>query len=125
MSCSNAIIVVEDEPDLRETIREFLEMEGFRVRTAANGREALELLGADLCSCLVLLDLMMPEMNGWEFLETVRKEHAGFLSSTPVVVVSAAAGLGKVRETYGCEVMQKPVSLFSIAALAEAHCQRQ
>jgi CheY-like chemotaxis protein len=81
------VLVVEDEHDLRETVSELLEYDGFRVIQAANGREALALANKT-DPCLIVLDLMMPVMTGWQVMETLEQE--GRLDSTPVVIVSAS-----------------------------------
>src|SRR3712207_6404701 len=85
------LLVVEDDQDIRETLQQALELEGYQVSTAGNGKEALDILHlADPPSRphLILLDLMMPIMDGWEFLEKARSTN--LLSGIPVVIVSAA-----------------------------------
>ena len=62
-----SVMIVEDDPDTREMLERFLQLEGFDVRTAANGQLALDALQADSEPCVILLDLMMPVMNGWQF----------------------------------------------------------
>lgn len=121
MPCSH-IVVIEDDTDLRETLKDLLEMEGFRVVTASNGREGLHQIEQNGQPCLILLDLMMPVMNGWEFLQALRREHTVPLAQTPVAVVSAAADIADVERDYGCSVLKKPVSLEHLFALAHAHC---
>ena len=79
-------LVVEDDADMREVLRRRLEKEGWAVSEAANGREALERM-AESRPELILLDLMMPEMDGFQFLEEVRKQEEW--RSIPVVVVTA------------------------------------
>jgi CheY-like chemotaxis protein len=122
MPCKH-IVVIEDDTDLRETLKDLLEMEGFSVVTASNGREGLRQIEQNGQPCLILLDLMMPVMNGWEFLETLRREKAALLAQTPVAVVSAAADIADVERDYGCSVLKKPVSLERLFALAHAHCE--
>jgi two-component system, chemotaxis family, chemotaxis protein CheY len=85
------VLVVDDEPDLRDTMCAILEAEGYRVETASNGREALDSLRAGSRPRLVLLDLTMPVMNGYEFLEHLKKDRE--LSRIPVTVVSAICDL--------------------------------
>ena len=80
------VLVVEDDEDMREVLRRRLEKEGWAVSEAANGREALERV-AESRPELILLDLMMPEMDGFQFLEEVRKQEEW--RSIPVVVVTA------------------------------------
>jgi CheY-like chemotaxis protein len=80
------VLVVEDDDAARDLIRRALEDEGWEVDEAENGRVALERL-ADREPALVLLDLMMPEMDGFEFLETLREREEP--SGVPVVVITA------------------------------------
>jgi CheY-like chemotaxis protein len=84
---SGQILVVDDDDDLRETVQMLLEENGFAVTAAANGRMALEELRAGGRPNLILLDLMMPEMNGWQFLEVARGDST--FSAIPVVVMTA------------------------------------
>ena len=116
------IVVIEDDADLRETMKELLEMEGFSVLTAANGREGLNLIERDGGPCLILLDLMMPVMNGWEFLDAMQRNGQDLLAKTKVAVVSAAADMAEVQQQYGCSVLKKPVSIDRLFALAHAAC---
>src|SRR5204863_872330 len=80
------VLVVGDDDDLRETVQVVLEESGLRVTVAANGRAALEQLRAGARPSLILLDLMMPEMNGWQFLEHARKDAT--LGSIPIVIMT-------------------------------------
>ena len=84
------ILVVEDNDDVREMMAVTLEVEGHEVATAINGRDALDKLHAGRKPCLILLDLMMPVMNGWEFRRALEGDPE--LCDVPVVVVSAATG---------------------------------
>ena len=115
------IVVIEDDTDLRETMKDLLEIKGFSVTTASNGREGLELIERNGKPCLILLDLMMPEMNGWEFLETLQRDQPALLAQTPVAVISAAADMADVSQ-YGCSQFKKPVSVDRLYQLAQAHC---
>src|SRR5690606_16492213 len=73
-SVTRAMLVVEADVDVRETLEDILESEGYTVTTAANGQEALERLSGAALPCVVLLDLMMPVMNGREFLAALRRD---------------------------------------------------
>ncbi|MEO8075298.1 MAG: response regulator [Acidobacteriota bacterium] len=64
---SATIFIVEDDLDTREMLEHFLRMEGFQVETAANGKVALERLNGGTRASVILLDLMMPVMDGWQF----------------------------------------------------------
>lgn len=122
MTC-NSILLVEDERDAREALKEILEMEGFKVSTAENGQEGLDLLLSSQEPCLILLDLMMPVMNGWEFLEALKQHHQHVLTTIPVIVVSAIADLSIAQRKYNCGIMKKPVNVQSLVALAHQYCR--
>lgn len=80
-------MVIDDDADIRESITDVLEMRGYRVQSAVNGRQALDLLREGTRPCVILLDLMMPVLNGWEFrAEQTRDER---LKTVPVVVIPA------------------------------------
>lgn len=124
MTCDR-ILIIEDEPDLRDTLRDLLELEGFEVASAANGREGLLALAEAGKPCLILLDLMMPVMDGWQFLETLRNRPDLLPVGIAIAVVSAVADMSDIRERYGCEVLKKPVKIEQLLALAHAHCAGQ
>lgn len=85
MKSTGGILVVDDDPDLREFLRLTLTSMGFEVTSAANGREALDVLeGYD--PDLILLDMKMPVMDGWEFCRTLEGRDA----RPPIVVLTAA-----------------------------------
>jgi CheY-like chemotaxis protein len=115
----SAILVVEDDPDIRETFKYILEIEGFEVVTAANGQEALE-TSRRLHPALIFLDLMMPIMNGWQFLE--RQKHDPELAGTPVFVVSAAGKHALFRDCSPTGFLSKPVEMESLLAVARRYC---
>ena len=102
------ILVVDDDTDLRETLGELLEEEGYEPRLFENGRTALEFLRHGERPRLILLDLMMPEMNGWQFREEQLKD-AG-LKDIPVVVMTASRGI-EANPISAQEILYKPVGL--------------
>jgi len=117
------ILVVEDDPGIRDALRELLQIEGFGVATAENGAQALQLLDDALPSpCLILLDLMMPVMDGWTFLEHLKRHPGDRRAALPVAVVSAASDLTGVTERYGCDVLRKPIDLDRLLDVARQHC---
>jgi len=101
-----SILLVEDDRDSREGLAFVLEDGGHTVAVASNGREALNLLDNGLRPAVILLDLMMPVMNGWEFLEERRRRPP--IAAIPVVVLTAAAIDQKLHDL-GVEWMRKPV----------------
>ncbi len=83
------VLVIDDDRDVRESLSELLREEGYETASASNGSEALQLLSrAETCPAAILLDLMMPVMDGWEFL--ARKGRDARLSPIPVIVISAS-----------------------------------
>lgn len=97
------ILVVDDDPGVREALREMLSEEGYSVITAEDGQDALERLGAMEPPCLILLDLKMPRVDGWEFL--ARRDGAG--KKTPVVLLS---GMTFIRDAPGvADFLAKPI----------------
>lgn len=108
------VFIVEDDADTRECLGDILSEEGYSVYTAANGLEALALLSGIPAPCLILLDLMMPGMNGWDFLEAMRGVPG--VPEVPVVIVSA------YEAPAGYPVLRKPVSLDELLRVVERHC---
>jgi CheY-like chemotaxis protein len=83
------VLLVEDNDDVREMMAVALQLAGNKVLAAANGQEALRVLAEQPAPCLILLDLMMPVMDGWELRRILKEDD--HLSGIPVVVVSAMA----------------------------------
>ena len=102
------ILVVEDNDDVREMMTITLELEGHKVIGAANGQEALDLLQHGLEPCMILLDLMMPVMTGWEFRTIV--ENDPDLRHIPIVVISAAS-VESVARAAADLVLAKPIDI--------------
>jgi DNA-binding response OmpR family regulator len=114
------ILIVEDDADTRDMIGRFLELEGFAVETAANGRQALDRLDAGARACVILLDLMMPIMDGWEFRRIQASRSA--LSQIPVIVFSAA-GRDRMAQIDANDYLSKPVDLDELLARISRYCR--
>jgi CheY-like chemotaxis protein len=113
---NHTVLVVDDDDNLRETICDMLVGEGYKALAACNGQEALSVLRANAPPCLILLDLMMPVMNGWEFLDAQIKDPV--LALIPVVVLSAShdpAGPAVTKIT-------KPVDFKTLAQAIAKYC---
>ena len=111
------VLIVDDDDDIRETLRACLEEEGFLVRTACNGIEALAHLTEGSLPALILLDLMMPGMNGWEVLDQLRGDAAR--AAIPVAVMSGSHRGEVSSATY---VVPKPFDLGAMVDLVREHC---
>ena len=117
------VLVVEDDEAFREAIVVALEHDGYRVVAAGHGREALDLLHAGLDPCVIVLDLMMAVMDGWEFRRAQLSDTA--LAGIPVVVVSAHHEARKLGASHGVSgVLQKPVDPDDLLALVASACRR-
>jgi CheY-like chemotaxis protein len=103
------ILIVDDDLDIREVLSETLEDRGFEVVTAANGLEAIELVESmPVPPSTILLDLMMPVMDGYAFLEQRQKSPA--LASIPVAVVTAGHGVDRSRLA-SAPLLPKPIDV--------------
>ncbi len=115
------VLIVEDDADLREMMAQLLSLEGFQAAAVANGREALEYLDGSHKPQVILLDLMMPVMDGWEFR---RKQQANpALASVPVIILSALdqARAGNLDAT---AFLKKPLDFDHLLALVREQCAR-
>lgn len=111
------ILVVDDDESIREALQQLLELEGYPARTAESGPEALAMLRSGGAG-LVLLDLMMPVMNGWEVLDAMRADRD--LASIPVVVVTAfGRNLERLAEL---EVLRKPMEIDQLLEVVGRYC---
>ena len=117
-----SILIVEDDADLREALSEVLRDEGYTVAMAADGREALDHLRRQSHPSLILLDLTMPVMNGWQFRAEQRQDPD--LSGIPVVVLSAGDRLAEQVVPLGIsDYVRKPIELSRLLRLIEQYCR--
>jgi CheY-like chemotaxis protein len=112
-----SVLVVDDDADIRDAICGVLEAEGYTTLTAENGQMALAVIDKGRRPCVVLLDLMMPVMNGWEFMKAVTGKDD--LDDLPVVVVSAfteqlAAGAKRI--------LKKPLDVRQLLDTVAEYC---
>ena len=114
-----SILVVEDDPNIREVLCELLRSEGYPVVSAADGAEALEKLATIPRPTLVLLDLMMPRVDGWQVLKIMREQD--HLAPVPIIITSATAdarsGLHGANE-----IIKKPYDVNSLLGLVAKYC---
>lgn len=114
---THTVLVVEDDEALRDTMRDVLELNGYPVVVAVDGQQALDRLAAIEDLGLILLDLLMPNMNGWDFLRALRGRPA--LAGVPVVVHSSwptdvPPGVARV--------LRKPASLSRLLSVVAEFC---
>jgi CheY-like chemotaxis protein len=121
MTHNRRILVVEDDVTIKQAIAYLLKLEGYEVELASNGQDALEKLQDGYSPCLIILDLMMPVMDGMEFMRKFQADSS--IPHPPVVVLS---GDGRVKEkTESLAVVEsilKPVSIEKILDIAQRYC---
>lgn len=112
------ILVVDDDESTRNSVREILEDDGYRVETASNGQEAIEKLeGGDL-PALILLDLMMPVMDGWQFLSHQKTRPTP--RHVPIVLLS---GMAFIRDAPGvADFLSKPIRPDALLSCIRRFC---
>jgi CheY-like chemotaxis protein len=112
------ILIVEDDEDIRDILKDFFEAEGCDVAAAVNGRAALDHLEEKGRPDLIFLDLMMPIMSGEEFVHHLKKNPDW--AQTPIVIMSADHQTSKVAgELKIKNFVRKPITLRSLVAMAE------
>jgi CheY-like chemotaxis protein len=116
------VLVVEDRDDNREVLGTLLEMEGYRVEYAVDGRDALDKLERGLQPCLILLDVSMPRMNGIEFRRAQVADDR--FSAIPVILFSAVHEITWLYPALDVPVCRKPVEIDHILQLVAERCSQ-
>lgn len=111
------VLIVDDDPDICDTMKMFLECHGYRVVTAEGGAAALDKLRGGEDPCLILLDLMMPGMNGAELRQELLRDPR--FAAIPVVIVSAAGDIAARAGAMGLEGLTKPINMDVLLATLE------
>lgn len=114
------VLIVEDDGDLRDMMAQLLMLEGFQTASVANGREALEYLNQGARPDVILLDLMMPVMDGWEFRRRQQADPA--VADVPVIILSAldpARASGVDADAF----LKKPLDFDRLLSLVRMYCQ--
>ena len=117
--CLNRILIVDDNIDIRLLLKKRLETAGYTVTEAENGFEATQSL-LTTPPCVIILDLMMPVMDGWQFLEWKRSQSEG-LANVPVVVVSAVSDFHQKPDGV-VGFLKKPVSVTHMIDYIQNYC---
>ena len=119
---SKLVLVVDDDQDIREAISEALEDDGVSSTTASDGKAALECLRNGTKPCVILLDMMMPVMDGWRFRELQRDDPA--LANIPVIVLTAHADAASTAERMGAAgYLKKPIRLGELYDAVSRFCE--
>jgi CheY-like chemotaxis protein len=114
------VLIVEDDEDLRDMMAQLLSIEGFQATAVANGREALEYLHTAARPDVILLDLMMPVMDGWEFRR--RQQADPGIAEVPVIVLSALDP-SRAATVDAAAFLKKPLDFDRLLELVRSHCR--
>jgi CheY-like chemotaxis protein len=118
MKCKN-VLIIDDDPNILQVMRDVLEMQGLKIYTATEGAEGAAKLKSILPEpCLILLDMMMPKMNGWQFLDIQRNTPE--FKDVPVVICSAYWESAKAVHPQG--LLTKPLQLSSLLQTVKEFC---
>jgi len=121
------ILVIEDEQDIRDSLTEAIESEGYTAISAPNGRDAISMYDGNVpkeaeLPDLILLDHLMPHLNGAGFLEHARKSHR--LAKIPIILMTADSKAAQKATKYGADGhLHKPLELDELFSTIEKHCQ--
>jgi two-component system chemotaxis response regulator CheY len=114
------ILVIDDEPAIRESVADILESEGYPVRALARAADALESMRREP-TALVLVDLVMPGMNGAELVEQLRADADPAIREVPVVLMTAALPGAAERAVPANGILRKPFELGELLATVSRH----
>jgi CheY-like chemotaxis protein len=117
---SGMVLLVEDDPDIRESLIELIDAEGFGVHAVSNGQEALAVLARQR-PCLIIADYVMPDMNGGDLAKAVKGHES--LRDIPFVLLTAATS--RMTGPMNIPVLPKPVSIQALLAVLRHHCPQQ
>lgn len=114
------VLIVDDDPEIREALTDALEGRGYNVGVAGHGGEALDWLSRSPAPCLIVLDLMMPTMDGYEFMEQQKLDPA--LADIPVVIITAGRHPSPPKVLEVAEVLHKPLARDRFMTIVQRHC---
>ncbi len=123
MATIPTVLVVDDDVDIREAICLILEHSGYKAVAASNGEEALRHLRADRGIDLILLDMMMPIMDGWGFRNS-QPEGPAFVNIPVVVLTGDGRASAKAEAIGAAGYLRKPVDLDDLLTVVARHCAR-
>ena len=116
------VMIIDDDDDIVDTVRMILQRQGWEVASAPEGAAALEQLRGGLRPELILLDLMMPGLNGWQFTELLRADPA--LGNPPIVVLSGAGDVAAKAASVGAVAhLRKPFELSELVEVVRTRAR--
>lgn len=119
--CSS-ILIIEDDEAIRTSLSDVLTSEGYKINEASNGKAAFEVLEGSSNPSLLLLDLMMPAMNGYEFSASIKKMPK--YSSHPIIIMSASRDGEQYAKQEGYPFLKKPLDVEDLLNLVAKFCDK-
>jgi CheY-like chemotaxis protein len=117
---SGHILVVDDDDTVREALCDALELEGYRAVGMPHGAAAMQHLRTGARPCLILLDLMMPVMDGRTFRQTMLADES--LTDIPIIIITAAGGQA-AADLPASRILPKPLHMDSVIDVVQEHCR--
>lgn len=122
MKKSKKILIIDDDPEVLVALKKVLEILGHKSLCANDGTSALEILSHDIKPALIFCDLMMPSMNGLEFLSNIRSDKNSELASIPIVILSAEKNLGKKVTPFHVDYLSKTFKIDDLIEIVNRYC---
>lgn len=122
MKKTNKVLIIDDDPDVRRALQKILSILGLKSFCANNGEMALEILSHEVKPSLIFCDIMMPKMNGLEFLSVLKSNHDNNLSRIPVVILSSEKIMSQEVALYGAEFLNKSFNAEDIVSVVSRYC---
>lgn len=116
------ILIIDDDPEMREALQSIVAIMGHKSFCANNGQMALEILSHSEKPSLIFCDIMMPTMNGLEFLAKLKKDSHHTLSSIPVVILSSEKNRCSEVASYGAEFLDKAFNIEELVKVINRYC---
>ena len=113
-----SVVIIDDDEMIRNSVQLILQSDHYKVYTASNGKDGIDLLSKIKTPCLILLDLMMPVMDGWEFLDLRKKNN--ILFKIPVIIISAFGNQAKIIDVNGFLI--KPIEKNKLLQVVHQFC---
>ncbi|MDD4973804.1 MAG: response regulator [Bacteriovorax sp.] len=122
MKKSKKILIIDDDPEVQVALKKVLEILGHKSLCAKDGSAALEILSHDIKPALIFCDLMMPSMNGLEFLTKIKSDKDSELASIPIVILSAEKDLGKQVTPFHVDYLSKAFKIDDLIGIVNRYC---
>ena len=117
------ILIIDDDPEVQVALKKIFEILGYHSFTASDGVSALEILSHDIKPSLIFCDLMMPSMNGLEFLSNIKRNKESDLASIPIVILSAEKNLDAKLTPFHVDFLSKTFKIDDLVGIINRYCK--